>query len=87
MAACPMQYTLRGDNRAVRYRENLCPAHDVDSVIKYRQVARTYSRWNNHIGCFFMASSQHWHSKDLMSGGKDLENVQDDDGTVACDIC
>jgi hypothetical protein len=34
-----------------------------------------------------MASSQHWHSKDLMSSRKDLENVQYDDSTVACGIC
>ena len=33
MAACLMEYTLRGNNRAVHYRENLCPAQDVYSVL------------------------------------------------------
>ena len=54
---------------------------------KKRPATYTYSRWNNHIGCFFMASSQHWHSKDLMSSRKNLENVQYDDSAVACSIC
>jgi len=45
------------------------------------------SRGNNYVGYFFRASSQHWHSKDLMSSRKHLENVEYDDRTVASGIC
>jgi hypothetical protein len=55
--------------------------------IKYRDQWHTYSRGNNYVGCFFRASSQHWHSKDLMSSRKHLENVEYDDRTVASGIC
>jgi hypothetical protein len=34
-----------------------------------------------------MLSSQHWHSKDLMSGRKDLKYVKHNNCTVARDIC